>query len=149
MRISRNQYRAFSAILIIIAFFIPAYENISGVGFLNLALGTVNNDDEMTMVDFIIISFPLLLIPFTALVILFKSLRKKALTSLLLSLPFFSLAFFMVLLSFDMNKDASHSGIFNLLKNMRFGFYIVCIASLLLLFSQSRREALNSGSRRW
>ncbi|MBB1287214.1 hypothetical protein HRH25_22750 [Flavisolibacter sp. BT320] len=149
MRISRNQYRAFYASLIIIAFFIPAYDNISAVGFLNLAFGTVSNDDEMTMVDFIIISFPLLLIPLTALIILFKSLRKKALNSLLLSLPFFSLAFFMLLLSFDMNKEVNNSGIFSLIKNMGFGFYIVCLASLLLLFSQSRREALNSGSQRW
>ncbi|HEV7331109.1 MAG TPA: hypothetical protein VGN63_08730 [Flavisolibacter sp.] len=149
MRISRNQYRAIYATLILIAFFIPAYDNISAVGFLNLALGTVNSDDEMTMIDFVIISFPLLLIPLTAIIILFKSLRKKSLNSLLLSLPFFSLTFFILLLSFDVNKEVNNAGIFSLLKDMTFGFYIACFASLLLLLSHSRREALNSGSRRW
>lgn len=149
MRISRNQYRTLYASLIIIAFFIPAYDNISGAGFLNLAFGTVNRDDELTMVDFLIISIPLLLIPLTAFIILFKSLRKKSLTGLLLSLPFFSLVFFILLLSFDMNKEVNNAGIFSLLKNMRYGFYIASMASLFLLFSQSRREALNSGAPRW
>lgn len=149
MRFTRNQYRALYASLIIVAFFIPAYNNISAAGFLSLALGTVKSDDEMTMIDFVIISFPLILILLTAFLILFRSLRKRSSTSLLLGLPFFSLAFFIVLLSFDVNKEVSNTGIFSLLKNMRYGFYIASFASLLLLFSHSRREALNSGNRRW
>ncbi|NTS41527.1 MAG: hypothetical protein EOO10_24025 [Chitinophagaceae bacterium] len=149
MRFSRNQYRAIYASLIIVAFFIPAYNNISAAGFLSLALNTVRSDDEMTMIDFVIISFPLFLILLTALIILFQSLRKRTSTSLLLGLPLFSLAFFIVLLSFDVNKEVSNAGVFSLLKNMRYGFYIASLASVLLFLSHSRREALNSGQRRW
>lgn len=149
MRFSRNQYRSLYATLIIVAFFIPAYNNISAAGFLSLALNTVRSDDEMTIFDFVIISFPLFLILLTAFIILFQSLRKRSSTSLLLGLPLFSLAFFIVLLSFDLNKEVSNAGIFSLLKNMRYGFYIASFAALLLFLSYSRRDALNSGNRRW
>lgn len=149
MRISRNQYRAIYASLIIIAFFIPAYDNVSALGFLNLVIGSVGNDAELTLIDLVIILFPLLLVPITAVIILFRSLRKKALNSLLLGLPFFSLAFFILLLSFDINKDVSNPGVLGLIKDMSIGFYLACFASLLLLFSHSRRESLNAGSRRW
>lgn len=149
MRISRNHSRAICALLIIIAFFIPAYGNISALDFLNLAIHSVNNDAELTLLDLVIVSIPLLLVPLTALLILYRSLQKRTLNSLLLGLPFFSLAFFMLLVSFDINKNVSGSGMLMLVRNMRFGFYVAASASLLLLFSQSRREALKTGPRHW
>ena len=149
MRITRNHSRAICASLIIMAFFIPAYGEVSALDFLNLAIHSASNDAELTLFDLIIVSVPLLLVPLAAILILFRSLRKRTLNSLLLGLPFFSLTFFIVLVSFDINQGTGSSGILNFFKNMRIGFYLAGLASLLLLFSHSRREALNAGSHRW
>lgn len=146
MRISRNHSRAICASLIIIAFFIPAYDNISALDFLHLAIYSVSNDAELTFVDLLIVSTPLLLVPLTAIIILYRSLQKKALHHLLLALPFFSLTFFLLLVSFDINKDLAGSGIVSLLKNMRTGFYLAALAALLLLLSPTQHESLDTGT---
>jgi hypothetical protein len=149
MRITRNQSRAVCASIIIIAFFIPAYGEVSALGFLNLAIHSASNDAELTLFDLTIVLIPLLLIPLTAILILFRSLQKRTLNSLLLGIPFVSLIFFMLLVWLDINQGMESPGVLRFFKNMRLGFYLAGLASLLLLFSQSRREALNAGSRRW
>ena len=144
LRISRNLYRSVFAALLLVAFFIPAYGNISALDFLRLAIGVVNSDAELTLFDLVIVSLPLLLIPFAAGLILVRSLRKKGLNGLLLGLPFFSLLFFILLLSFDMNRHAGSLGVLGFLKELRIGFYLAGVASLLLLFSFTRSEAIGA-----
>lgn len=149
MRLHRNHYRAVYAGLIIAAFFIPAYNNISAFRFLWMAIGAINTDSELTFIDLTVVLIPLLLIPAASLVVFIRALKKKTQNSLLLSLPFFSLAFFFLILSFDMNRQVNSLNILELLKQMSVGFYIAAFASFLLLFTHSRRESLNlhSGNR--
>lgn len=143
MSLHRNQYRAFYAALIVAAFFIPAYDKVSAFQFLWVAVDSIDNDTELTFIDLMVVLIPLLLIPFTAVLILFRAIRNKSQNSLLLGLPFFSLIFFFLLLSFDMSQQASTLNALELLKQMQVGFYIAALASLLLLLSYSRRESLN------
>jgi hypothetical protein len=148
MSFNRNRSRAIYAALLLLAFFIPAYNQVSAFRFLIQAVSSAGNDNEITLVDLLVVLLPLLLIPATALLILVKAVNKKPLNSLLLSLPFFSMSFFFLILSFDINRQASGSNALGLLKQMSPGFYLAAFASLLLLFSYSRREALNLGSGR-
>lgn len=142
MRLNRNQYRAIYAALVIIAFFVPAYSNISAFQFLFLAIGAVGADNEITPVDLLVVLVPLLFIPLAAIIVLIKAMKKKPLNSLLLGLPFFSIAFFFLIMSFDMNRQSNAGGMFGLFREMSIGFYIAAAASLLLLLSNNRRESL-------
>ncbi len=146
MRINRNKYRALYAALVLIAFFIPAYSNVSAFQFLFLAVGSITGESEITLLDLAVVLIPLLLVPLGAALILIRSVKKKPLNSLLLGLPFFSIAFFFLILSFDVNRQVNNTNAFGLLKQMSIGFYIAASASLFLLFSYSRREALNLNS---
>ncbi len=146
MSIKRNQYRAIFAVVVIVAFFIPAYNSVSAFQFLLLALGSLRNDSEITLVDLLVILLPLLLVPATALLILFQALNKRRVNSLLLCLPFFSMAFFFLIFSFDRVRQVSSFSVLNLLTEMRVGFYLAAFASLLLLFSYNRRESFNTSA---
>jgi len=143
MRLHRNHYRVLFAVLVITAFFIPAYDKISAFSFFGIAIGSVASDEELTLLDLLVVLIPLLLIPVASLLILFRAIRKKPLNSLLLSIPFFSLAFFFLILSFDMNRQLNMFTMLELLRQMKVGFYIAVSASLLLLFSYSRKESFN------
>jgi hypothetical protein len=136
------------AALIIIAFFVPAYGSTSAFRFFISAIDSVGSDSEITLMDIFIVLLPLLLVPLAAAIILFRAIRRMAPNSLLLGLPFFSIAFFFLILSFDVTRQVNNGNVFRLLKQMSVGFYIAILASLLLLMSYSRREALNLSSGR-
>lgn len=145
MRVNRYQYRAIYSALVIVAFFIPAYHHVSAFEFLFLAIGSIGIDSEITLVDLFVVLLPLLLIPAAALWILVKTIVRKPLNSVLLGLPFFSILFFFLILWFDRSRQVSSGNPLTMLTQMRVGFYLAAVASLLLLFSYSRRESLNLG----
>ena len=145
MSLKRPHQRAIYAALIIIAFFIPAYNGVSAFQFL-FTIGSLTSDSEITIVDLLVIALPLLLIPATAMLILLKTIRQQPLNSFLLGMPFFSIAYFFLILSFDMSRQMTNANAFSLLTQMSIGFYVATAASVLLLFSYSRREALNLGA---
>lgn len=147
MRSSRNRCRMVYSALLLAAFFIPAYNNVSAYGFIGLAIASVKTDAEVTFLDALVILIPLLFIPLSALLILFRAFRKKPFNGLLLSLPLFFLLFFFFILSFDVNRQTSDADMIGLLKGMRFGFYIAALAAVLLLLSYSKRESLNFNSK--
>ena len=148
MNLNRNQYRAIFAMVVLIAFFIPAYERVSAFQFLFLVLNSFDSDGEITLLDLLVILLPLLLVPAAAVLILLRIVNKKPVTSLLLCLPFFSVAFFFFIFSFDRIRQVNSVTMLNLLAEMRVGFYLAAFASLLLLFSYNRRESLNMGAGR-
>jgi hypothetical protein len=63
-----------------------------------------------------------------------------------LAMPLFFIAYFFLILSFDMSRQMTNANAFSLLTQMSIGFYVATAASVLLLFSYSRREALNLGA---
>ncbi len=148
MRFNRHHSRSLYAALIITAFFIPAYNSDSAFRFLTMAIGSLSTDAEVTVLDLLVVILPLLLIPVACGMILFRSLKKMPVNTILLGLPFFSIVFFFLILSFDMNRQITTTNAFALLTQMSIGFYVAAAASLLLLCSYSRREALNLGSSR-
>jgi len=134
--------------LLIAAFFIPAYGHVSAFGFLRLALGSIRTDTEVTYIDLLVILLPLIFIPISAVIILVRAAKQKPFNGLLLSLPLLFLAFFSLILSFDMNRQVNSTNVIGLIKDMSVGFYLASLASILLIFSYSKRESLNFGSKR-
>lgn len=145
---SRNRYRMLYSALLIAAFFVPAYNNISAFTFIGLALSAVRTDTEVTLIDLAVILLPLLFIPISGFIILYRAVKHKPFNGLLLSLPLFFLLFFFLILSFDMNRHLNNVNMIGLIKDMSVGFYLASLASVLLLLSYSKREALNYGSKR-
>lgn len=141
MHISRNQYRMLNSALLIAAFFLPAYNNISAVQFIGLAIGTVQTDAEVSLTDLLLVLTPLLFIPVSAFIILLRAAMRKPTTGLLLSLPFLFLLFFSLLLSFDLSRQVTDPGLFSILKEVCPGYYISASAAVLLLLSYRRRES--------
>lgn len=146
LRISRNTYRMMYSALLLATFFTPAYNNISGFHFIGLAFGTAQSDAEVTFVDLLVVVVPLLFVPLSALLILYRAARRRPFTGLLLALPLFFLLFFFLILSFDVNRQAANSGLFSFLRNMSLGFYMAACAAVLLLLSYSKRESFNLSS---
>jgi hypothetical protein len=134
--------------LLIAAFFIPAYNGISAFSFIGIALSAIKNDSDVTYVDLLVILLPLLSIPVSAGIILWRAAKRRHFNGILLSLPLFFLLFFFLILSFDMNRQINNVSAITLIKDMSVGFYIAALASVLLILSYSRREALNFGSKR-
>jgi fatty-acid desaturase len=134
--------------LLIAAFFIPAYNHVSAFSFIGLAIGAVSTDSEVTFIDIMVVLLPLLFIPISACIILWRAFKHRPFNGLLLSLPLFFLLFFFLILSFDMNRQVNNVNAITLIKEMSIGFYLAALASVLLLFSYSKREALNLGSKR-
>jgi hypothetical protein len=143
MRLNRNQYRAVCAVLIIVAFFIPAYRNVSAFNYLWLAINARTTDTELTLIDLAVVLLPLLLIPVAAIMVLVRALKRKTQNTLLLCLPLFSLFFFFLILSFDISRQVSNLNTLELLKQMSVGFYVAALASVFLLLTYSKREAFN------
>lgn len=143
MVLNRSKCRAIFALLIIFAFFVPAYHSVSAFQFLFIALSALRADNEVTFIDLLVVLLPLLSIPLTALFIFIRTVINKPLNVLLLNIPFFSVTFFFLIFSLDMNRQSSSTTVFDLLPQMRIGFYLATLASLLLIFSYSREEAMD------
>lgn len=121
--------------LILIAFFIPSFENVSGLGYINHAFSEVRKSGEITRTDALITIIPLLLIPFFALIILIRSIRHMNTRKTYLALPFVFLCFFFAILFLTSGSTGSFSS-FKVLFQMQIGFYLSAMASLLLVFTK-------------
>ena len=80
--------------MIIIAFFVPAYNNISGFGFISLAFTESKKNGEITFTDILIIIVPLFALFLAALVILLRTVAYRPTRRLYLTLPLLFLFFF-------------------------------------------------------
>ena len=143
MRMSRNRYRMLYSALVVAAFFVPAYGGVSAFHFLELAISSVQTDPEITFVDVFVILLPLVFVLISALLIFYRASRQQHLSGLVLSLPLFFLLFFCLILSFDMNRQLDNASTLGLVKEINVGFYVASVASVLLLFSYNKREAMN------
>lgn len=134
--------RLLFCILIIAAFFIPAYHNISALGFISLAFQEADKHADITFIDVLILITPLVFIPVTALVIMIRSVTYVPIRKTIIVLPFLLLVFFLAILSFSGNSNSYNLFASTILLNMQVGFYLAGAASLLLIFTKnhSRRH---------
>src|ERR671912_873499 len=126
--------------VIIAAFFIPAYNNISGFGFINHAFLEVNTQNEITETDVLITITPLLFIPFSALFLLVRTAAHVSSRKMYLALPvIFMLFFFGIIFLTSRNSTGGFSSP-TVFFQMQPGFYITVLASVLLIYTKNRRK---------
>lgn len=140
MKLLATQYRLFLPVLIIAAFFIPAYHNISGFNFISLALAEPKGHADISQTDALIIILPLVFIPLSALLIFIRSYLHLPTRMTVVVLPFLFLVFFIALLPFSRNINRSDLSFPKILFTMQIGFYVVAISSLLLIFTKNYRK---------
>jgi hypothetical protein len=140
MKLLNNKSRLLFCSLIIAAFFIPSYNNISGFGFINLVLQEAKTPGEITLTDAVVIIIPLLFIPISALIVFIRSALHLPTRKTFISCPLLFLFFFFAVLVFSAkNASADLSSPGNLL-DMQIGFYIAATASLFLIFTKNGRK---------
>jgi glucan phosphoethanolaminetransferase (alkaline phosphatase superfamily) len=132
-----NKYRLPLAILNLISFFIPAYDNTSGFQFIGLAFAEAEARAEITLIDVLIIITPLIFIPVITLVVCIRSAMKARIRTTIIGLPLVLLVFFFVLLVFTGIASNDHITASKLFFSMEIGFYVAAIASLLLIFTKN------------
>ena len=135
--------------VIIAAFFIPAYQNISGFTFINYAFSEAKSNSEITEMDVLITIVPLLFIPLSALFILVRARLYLVTSKIYLALPLLFMLFFFGIIYLSERNSASGFSSPATFFYMQPGFYIMILASLLLIFTKTykkrrRRRRVNS-----
>src|SRR5215204_2015816 len=93
-----KQARIILCAVIILAFFIPAYQNISGFTFISTAFSKIDGQTEIMVEDVIITVIPLVMIPVSALLILIGTYRRRSIQKTFKALPLICLVIFTCIL---------------------------------------------------
>jgi len=142
MKLLNTKTRLLLCLFIIAAFFIPAYNNVSGFNFISIALSEAKTPGEVTLTDVIIVLAPLVIIPISALVIFIRSAIHLSTRKTFISLPFLFLAFFFAVILLSARNISTELSGMGALFNMQLGFYLAAASSALLIFTK------NSGKKR-
>jgi hypothetical protein len=130
MNNNKTMFRAFLCVAIIVAFFLPWFKFGGGSG---LDIITSGNSYESTSTKIVRYSF--LLIPLFALFVLIRSVNKQSSNFLLRLLPLLVTAILTALFIAGVNMSGGAAGeLSDWLKILDYGFYIIAIASLVLVF---------------
>jgi hypothetical protein len=124
--------------LILGAFFLPAYQDISGFTFIPMALSSTEEQSEISSADIFVAIIPLVLIPLSSIAILVRTYMRRPIRKTFKALPLISLAIFTFILFLSLRTIVG-SGMTSLriLSHFREGFYLIAIASVLLPFTRS------------
>jgi uncharacterized membrane protein YhaH (DUF805 family) len=138
MRAIISKARYLLCCLIILAFFIPSYQNISGFSFIPLAFSAVEGQSEISSIDVFIAVVPLVLIPVSALAILVRTSLRKTTRKTIKALPLICLFIFTVILFMSLRSiSGGGRSSLRILSHMQGGYYVVAVASLLLPFTKA------------
>jgi hypothetical protein len=124
--------------LIILAFFLPSYQDISAFNFIPLAFSSADEQSEISSADVFIAVVPLVLIPLSALAIIILTSMRRVIRKTFKALPFICLAIFTFILFLSL-RTIEGSGMSSLrtLSHLGVGYYLVAICSVFLPFTKS------------
>ncbi|MDQ6609017.1 MAG: hypothetical protein M3Y85_04270 [Bacteroidota bacterium] len=137
MKLLIEKSRALLSLLIIIAFFIPAYKDNSAFSFISLALSEVNTNSDITIIDVYIFNTLLILIPLTALAVFITSLMRKSVRQIVIVLPFLLLVFTLAVLATS-EAGGNNLSVLKLFAGLKVGFYLAAVSSFSLMFTKNR-----------
>ena len=140
MKILKTKARLLLCGVIIAAFFIPAYNNISGLSFINRAFSEAKTHNEITETDVLITIIPLLFIPFSALLILVRAVAHVSTRKTYLALPLLFMLFFFGILYISSGNTSGGFSSPKVFFQMQPGFYIAGLASLLVIFTKNYKK---------
>jgi hypothetical protein len=140
MKYFKTKTRLLLCGVIIAAFFLPAFEGISGFLFVRLAFSEVGSHSEITQTDVLLAIIPLLLVPLSSLAILLASSLHLTIRKIYLIFPLaFMFSFFGLLVLTARNNSGAFASP-TVFLNMQPGFYIAGLASTLLIFSKDLKK---------
>lgn len=124
--------------LIILAFFLPCYQDISAFSFIPLAFSSAGEQSEISSADVFIAIVPLVLIPLSSLAIIILTSMRRILRKTFKALPFICLCIFTLILFLSL-RTIGGSGMSSLrtLSHLSVGYYLVAICSIFLPFTKS------------
>lgn len=122
---------------IVAAFFLPAYNNVSGFRFAGAALAEAKEQTEWNQMDGLLLVTPVLLLPVAAAFVALQTFRLKYTAMVVLALPLLLLIVFAAVVYMS---DAGTTGAFRnpaTLLRMQPGFYLAFACSVLLPFTKN------------
>ena len=136
--------------LILISFFLPAYQSTSGFSFARQALSDFKNGGEITFTDIFVLVAPLLAMQAVTLYILVRSYFRYAVRKTFTALPALFLGFFLVVIYYSYRNIYPFSGK-EVLKHLQIGSIIAGLSCALVIFTKDlprkrRRRRRSSGS---
>ncbi len=140
MKFLPTKSRRLLPLLIVAGFFIPAYKSVSAFQFILLALQEAKLHSDITISDALMIVVPLGLVPVTAIGIFIRAVLKLRIRTTITSLPALMLFFSVGILSLSGTISGHDVSFPSVLIRMQAGFYIVAIASLLLIATKDQRR---------
>jgi hypothetical protein len=139
MKLFKTKARVPLCGFIFLAFFLPAYQGNSAFQFISIVLSQVNKAYDITTTDAYIAIFSMLLIPFSALLLMIRTALRIATRSIYVAMPLIFFLFFTGLL-FTNISSVTNSSRFNAFAHTGIGFYLAALACILLLFTKNPRK---------
>jgi len=140
MKALTTKSRLLVCAVIIIAFFVPAYDGISGFSYISFAFKNLEGQTEITTMDVWVTIIPLLLIPISAAAILVRSYYKLSTRKTYMFLPAVCFGFFTVILFFSQKSGGAVFSGRVVLMEMTIGFYLTAIGCAILPFTKTPRR---------
>ena len=133
-----NKARIISCFFILLGFFIPSYNGVSGLTFIPLVFSAIEETSEITIVDAFVAIIPLVFIPLSTIAVLIRTFRLKPTRKTYRALPLICLFAFSIILVMSL-KTISGSGMTSLqtFAQIRGGYYMAGIFCLILPFTRN------------
>ena len=140
MILLRKKARSVLCLLIIIAFFVPAYRSTSAFSFLWVAMSATARGQDVNTTDTLVMILPLLMVPLSAIFLLIFSELRIAVRRANVALPVIFLTFFTVV--FYVSERTGQSGLspLKMILSMQPGFYLAALSSVGLLFTKNQKR---------
>lgn len=130
--------------MMVVAFFLPAYNGYSAFRFLPLSLSAAADRSGVTTTDILILDLPLLLLPVTAAGFCLLFVFRIAVRPVYLILPLVFLLFFLTIL-FRSPGIAADGGGF---RGLQIGFYLMALSVVALPFTKNAKKKSRKRIRR-
>lgn len=120
--------------VVVLAFFLPAYQACSGFQFISLALAEAANKNGVTTTDVMILLLPMMLIPASAGILGAAFALRISVQRIYTVLPFVFFTFFTLLFFRSQAHATSQPG------GAQIGFYLTGVATALLPFTKNAKR---------
>lgn len=132
-----RQARVVLSGLILIAFFLPSYNGISGHQFIGIVVSEIRVNNDLTSADMFIVLLPLLLVPVSAFLIGFASWFGVSVRRTIIALPLLALFGFTCVFVLSAGSASAEVSPLAILFRMGIGFWLALFAAAGLPFTKN------------
>ena len=125
--------------LILLCFFLPAYDHYSAFEFIGIVRNSINKAYDVTTTDAAIAIGSLLMVPFSAAVLLLRAWLRIPTRKIYVAMPLIFFLFFTGILFASQTSLAGPSSV-NCFAPAEVGFYLAALCCVLLLFTRNQKR---------